>query len=287
MTRASCILVLLCISSCCPENSKTPHGFKDLQVQEDMLSWLKPQEKWVRYTVWFLLPDLFQYLFVDMCSVYLGLYLLWLKIGQMNHFNWRRALIYFSKHLHNFTNRENSIPLQEPLKRQNLEDLLYKLTNYKSENSILPQQPGDTENQEKNRRGLDNLRIQQRQFGCRMFFWKSWTYCWCPSLVFKLSCILLKTYYWPMAWYTNFCTNDTNLILWVHVNAFLLSIGSYRLLETYILTTLECRNSKIFHSPATFHFWLLFFLQLSSFWLHVPGSFTGACTWHWRWELNI
>lgn len=72
---------------------------------------------------------------------------------------------------------ENSIPLQEPLKRQNLEDLLYKLTNYKSENSILPQQPGDTENQEKNRRGLDNLRIQQRQFGCRMFFWKSWTYC--------------------------------------------------------------------------------------------------------------
>lgn len=85
---------------------------------------------------------------------------------------------------------ENSIPLQEPLKRQNLEDLLHKLTNYKSENSILSQQPGDTENQEKNRRGLDNLRIQQRRFGCRMFFWKSWTYCWCPSLVFKLSCIL-------------------------------------------------------------------------------------------------
>ncbi|TWW73280.1 somatostatin-1A-like [Takifugu rubripes] len=111
MARALCILVLLCFAPCCAENSKTEHRFNDLQVQEDLLSWLKPQEKW------------------------------------------------------------------EPSKRQTLEDLLYKLTNYKSENRILPQQPGDTENQEKNRRDLDNLRVQQRQFGCRMFFWKSWTYC--------------------------------------------------------------------------------------------------------------
>lgn len=92
---------------------------------------------------------------------------------------WSFDLFLKDQDFHNFTYPDDSIPLQEPSKRQTLEDLLYKLTNYKSENRILPQQPGDMENQEKNRRDLDNLRVQQRQFGCRMFFWKSWTYCWC------------------------------------------------------------------------------------------------------------
>ncbi|CAG07675.1 unnamed protein product [Tetraodon nigroviridis] len=70
----------------------------------------------------------------------------------------------------------NSQEKWEPSKGQNLEDLLYKLTNYRSENRIVSQQPSDT-NQEKNRRGLDNLKVQQRQAGCRIFFWKSWTSC--------------------------------------------------------------------------------------------------------------
>lgn len=51
MARTLCILVLLCFASCCAENSKTEHHLKDLQVEEDVLTWLKSQEKWVRYFI--------------------------------------------------------------------------------------------------------------------------------------------------------------------------------------------------------------------------------------------
>lgn len=51
MARALCILVLLCFASCCAENSKTVRHLKELQVEEDMLMWLKSQENWVRYFI--------------------------------------------------------------------------------------------------------------------------------------------------------------------------------------------------------------------------------------------
>lgn len=51
MARALCILVLLCFASCCAENSKTVRHLKELQVEEDMLTWLKSQDNWVRYFI--------------------------------------------------------------------------------------------------------------------------------------------------------------------------------------------------------------------------------------------
>ncbi|XP_044075171.1 somatostatin-1-like [Siniperca chuatsi] len=111
MAHILCILALLCFASCVAENTETEQGFKDLQLQQDSLSWLdKLQDK------------------------------------------------------------------QELTKKQNLLDLLYKLS--KSENGIILQGPADTEKQEKNRRGLSTgTTAQTRKAGCRVFYWKSWTAC--------------------------------------------------------------------------------------------------------------
>lgn len=52
--------------------------------------------------------------------------------------------------------------------------MLYEL--YKYENAIGDQEDRGTEEQEKNRRGLDD-KVQNRGAGCKFFFWKSWTSC--------------------------------------------------------------------------------------------------------------
>ncbi|XP_041804907.1 somatostatin-1-like [Chelmon rostratus] len=62
---------------------------------------------------------------------------------------------------------------QESTKKQNLLDLLYKLS--KSGNGIIPEGPADK--QEKNRRELGGVTVQTRRVGCRVFFWKTWTAC--------------------------------------------------------------------------------------------------------------
>lgn len=61
MATALCILVLLCFASCCA--GKTEHHLK---VGEDMLTWLKSPEKWVRY---FIVLSILQYCFSVLVSV--------------------------------------------------------------------------------------------------------------------------------------------------------------------------------------------------------------------------
>ncbi|XP_070774883.1 somatostatin-1-like [Enoplosus armatus] len=111
MAHILCILSLLCFASCVAENTETEQEFKDLQIQQDSLSWLdKLQDK------------------------------------------------------------------QESTKKQNLVDLLYKLSKF--ENGIILQGASDTEKQEKSRRGLGGGKTTQtRRPGCRIFFWKIWTAC--------------------------------------------------------------------------------------------------------------
>lgn len=53
--------------------------------------------------------------------------------------------------------------------------MLYELP--KSENEFARQEDVDTELQEKNRRGLDDKKVQIRRGGCKTFFWKTWTSC--------------------------------------------------------------------------------------------------------------
>ncbi|XP_040911122.1 somatostatin-1-like [Toxotes jaculatrix] len=46
MAHVFCILALLCFASCVAENTEAEQGFKDLQLQQDPLSWLnKLQDK--------------------------------------------------------------------------------------------------------------------------------------------------------------------------------------------------------------------------------------------------
>ncbi|KAK5919488.1 hypothetical protein CgunFtcFv8_023379 [Champsocephalus gunnari] len=61
---------------------------------------------------------------------------------------------------------------QESPKELNLIDWLYKL--FKVENGNILKGPTDIERQKKNRRGLGKT---TRRFGCRSFYWKSWTSC--------------------------------------------------------------------------------------------------------------
>ncbi|XP_076600375.1 uncharacterized protein LOC143328850 [Chaetodon auriga] len=108
MAHILCILALLCFASCAVETTAAEQEFKDIQLQQDSVSWIeKLQDR------------------------------------------------------------------QESTKKQNFEDLLYKLS--KSGNGIIPQGPADK--QEKNRRGLGGVTVQTRRDGCRVFFWKSWTAC--------------------------------------------------------------------------------------------------------------
>ncbi|XP_029309171.1 somatostatin-1-like [Cottoperca gobio] len=61
---------------------------------------------------------------------------------------------------------------QELTKKENLMDLLYKLSKF--ENGNILKGATDSEKQEKNRRGLA---MTTRRMGCRIFYWKSWTSC--------------------------------------------------------------------------------------------------------------
>ncbi|XP_058505258.1 somatostatin-1-like [Solea solea] len=41
MSHIFCYLALLCFASCVAENTETEQAFKDLQLQQDSMSWLK------------------------------------------------------------------------------------------------------------------------------------------------------------------------------------------------------------------------------------------------------
>uniref|UniRef100_A0AAQ4Q7P0 Somatostatin/Cortistatin C-terminal domain-containing protein n=2 Tax=Gasterosteus aculeatus TaxID=69293 RepID=A0AAQ4Q7P0_GASAC len=61
---------------------------------------------------------------------------------------------------------------QDSTKKLNLIEWLYSF--YKFDNGNIVKGPTDAEEPEKNRRGLGKT---TRRFGCRVFFWKSWSPC--------------------------------------------------------------------------------------------------------------